>query len=147
MVDLEKAFNVINLKGMKKSFNKRYVKHDGNVNKTNNYLRNVILGKDGESKRFARPGDGEPLYIMENGRLILRNTDKQDRKKHQTKKSIKISTQQQWTTMIKKRYWRNKLKELRRQEINHNSNHITYGKLMNHLNITTAENQSTTKTH
>ena len=101
-VDLEKAFNVINLKGMKKSFNKRYVKHDGNVNKTNNYLRNVILGKDGEPKRFVRPGDGEPLYIMENGRPILRNTDKKDRKKHQTKKSTKISTQQQWTKRSRK---------------------------------------------
>ena len=49
--------------------------------------------------------------------------------------------------MIKKRHWRNKLKELRRQEINHNSKHNTYGKLMNHLNIRTTENQSTTKTH
>ena len=62
MVDLEKAFNVINLKGMKKSFNKRYVKQDGNLNGNNKYLRNVILGKDGEPKRFVRPGM-ENLYI------------------------------------------------------------------------------------
>ena len=104
LVDLEKAFNVINLKGMKKSINKTYVKHDGNLNKTNKYLRNVILGKDCEPKRFVRSGDGEPLYIMKNGRPIMRNTNKQDRKEHQIKKSIKIPTQHQWNNMIKKRH-------------------------------------------
>jgi len=116
LVDLEKAFKIISIKGMKKSFNKRYVKQHGNVKATNNYLRNVILGKDGEPKRFVRPGDGEPLYIMENGKPIRRNTSNHNSKRHQIKNNLKIPTQQQWNNMIKKRHCKRRLREIKRND-------------------------------
>ena len=55
-----------------------------------NYLRNVILGKDGEPKRLVRKGDREPMYIMENGKPMLINKKNHERKMHQIKSNPNI---------------------------------------------------------
>ena len=113
LFDVRQAFRTISLKGMKKSVNKRYVKQHGTVHKTNNCVRNVMLGKDDKPKRFLRPGDREPLYIMQNGKPMPINNNRHENKKHQPKNHSKIPTQQQWNYMIKKRYMKRKVKELK----------------------------------
>ena len=120
------------------------MKHHGPVPKTNNYLRNVILGKDGEPKRFVRPGDGEPLYIMENGKPIRRNTSNHNSKRHQIKNNLKIPTQQQWNNMIKKRHCKRRLREIKRNDASYHyrgTENKANGEPMNHLNKRAMNNQ------
>ena len=94
-----------------------------------------MLGKDGKPKRFSRPGDRKPLYIMQNGRPMLMNNNSHENKKHQPKNNSKIPTQQQWNYMIKKRYMKRKVKELKSKipSYNDNNKHKAYGQSVNHL--------------
>ena len=82
------------------------MKHRGNVQKTCNYLRNVILGKDGEPKRCVRPGNRKPLHIMQNGKPLTMNHKHSESKVHKVNKNQEIKTQQQWNNMVMKRKMR-----------------------------------------
>ena len=89
------------------------MKHHGPVPKTNTYFRNVILGKDGEPKRFVRSSDRAPEYIIQNGKPILRNKNRHKQRPFTYKSNHKIPTQQQWNNRIRTRQMKRKVKEQR----------------------------------